>query len=63
MSTQAHERPQASEVKVRLERIAEVGAAVTAEEGIGDDLMRLFSEDLDDVWRDIRMKIENNGVE
>ena len=61
MSTRAHERPQASEVKVRLERIAEVGAAVTAKEG--DDLMRLFSEDLDDVWRDIRMKIENDEVE
>ena len=65
MATNPRERPQASEAKSRLERIAEMGgceSAVTAEgeESMGEDLTRLFSEDLDVVWRDVRMKVENN---
>ena len=64
MATNPRERPQASEAKSRLERIAEMGgceSAVTAEgENLGEDLTRLFSEDLDVVWRDVRMKVENN---
>ena len=64
MATNPRKRPQASEAKSRLERIAEMGgceSAVTAEgENLGEDLTRLFSEDLDVVWRDVRMKVENN---
>ena len=64
MATNPRERPQASEAKSRLERIAEMGggeSAVTVEEeSMGEDLTRLFSEDLDVVWEDVRMKVENN---
>ena len=65
MATNPRERPQASEVKTRLERIAEAGGGELAvtdeeEESMGEGLTRLFSEDLDVVWRDVRMKVENN---
>ena len=64
MAENPRERPKASEVKTRLERIAEAGgcesAVIDEEESTGEDLTRLFSEDLDVVWEDVRMKVENN---